>query len=233
MTTCRLILFDLDDTLSYFEDFWEPACKEAFAKFPLTAPLDPDRLFAAYRKWDRIMDDKYIRQEITVNEYRTRRFIEALHEVGCEADEMAADSFHEIYFSLCGNHMKPRPEILDLLTRLSQKYALGLVTNGTVDVQMRKIDRCGIRPFFPDEAIFISEKVGCAKPDPRIYQAALERFKILADETVFVGDSWPNDVRGPYEVGIRPVWLRRPDRQAPLDLPVAVLDNVCDLETVL
>nr|NNM89280.1 HAD family hydrolase [Bacilli bacterium] len=229
----RLILFDLDDTLSYFEDYWEAACKDAFASFPLTAGLDHDRLFHEYEKWNAILDKQYIAREIDVYTYRNQRFLRALGELGLTATWDEAEAFHALYFSLCERHMVVRPDNIALLTKLSQTYRLGIVTNGTVDVQMRKIRACGIQPFFPDFAIFISDQVGVAKPDARIYQVALNAFAVDAKDTIFIGDSWQNDVQGPRAIGITPIWLRR-DPHVPIpDASVRTIDILTDIVHVL
>lgn len=55
------------------------------------------------------------------------------------------------------------------------------------------------------DAIVDSSQLGFGKPDPRIFQAALEAMGTTAEETIHVGDSLSADVRGALGVGIRPV----------------------------
>lgn len=55
------------------------------------------------------------------------------------------------------------------------------------------------------DVILDSSQLGISKPDPRIFQAALEAMGTTPAETIHVGDSLSADVRGALGVGIRPV----------------------------
>jgi putative hydrolase of the HAD superfamily len=56
-----------------------------------------------------------------------------------------------------------------------------------------------------------STLVGCKKPDPRIFQAALDALRASPAEAVFVGDSLRRDMAGARGMGMRHVWLRATD----------------------
>jgi putative hydrolase of the HAD superfamily len=63
------------------------------------------------------------------------------------------------------------------------------------------------------DAVVASAVVGAAKPDARIFMAALQAAGCEAAEAVHVGDSVDNDVAGATAAGIRAVLLvRGPDR---------------------
>jgi putative hydrolase of the HAD superfamily len=83
--------------------------------------------------------------------------------------------------------------------------SLGVVTNGSVLTQSAKIAQLGIGHYFATVAI--SEATRCKKPDPRIFQYALNEIGRLAGETLFVGDHPMNDVIGSVEAGLIPIWL--------------------------
>jgi FMN phosphatase YigB (HAD superfamily) len=82
------------------------------------------------------------------------------------------------------------------------------------------------------DALITSEEVGAPKPDPRIYQVALERLGAEAAQTVMVGDNWTADVVGALAVGIRPVWLNRIGAARPLS-HVAEITSLEPLAEVL
>jgi putative hydrolase of the HAD superfamily len=58
-------------------------------------------------------------------------------------------------------------------------------------------------------AVAISGKLGVAKPDPRIFQVALDEAGADAAATVHVGDQPANDVAAARAVGITPVLIDR------------------------
>jgi putative hydrolase of the HAD superfamily len=105
---------------------------------------------------------------------------------------------------------------------------LGVVTNGSVLTQSAKIAQLGIGHCFA--TVVISEAAHCKKPDPRIFQYALEEIGRLAGETLFVGDHPMNDVLGSVEAGLIPVWLEGihvwPSSYAAPDRRIRVLSEV-------
>jgi len=54
----------------------------------------------------------------------------------------------------------------------------------------------------------VSEEQGWRKPSQHIFKAALERLKVKADETLFVGDSPLEDIEGAKQAGLRTVFVR-------------------------
>lgn len=63
--------------------------------------------------------------------------------------------------------------------------------------------------------LVVSEAVGVAKPDPAIFQTALQRLHCAASEVVMVGDSWPADILGATNLGVRAIWLNRHGQPCP------------------
>jgi FMN phosphatase YigB (HAD superfamily) len=92
-----------------------------------------------------------------------------------------------------------------LLARLSQRYRIGIVSNFYGNLHA-VLDEARLTPSIG--AAIDSTLVGCKKPDPRIFQAALDSLKAAPSETVFVGDSLKRDMAGARAMGMRHVWLR-------------------------
>jgi putative hydrolase of the HAD superfamily len=97
-----------------------------------------------------------------------------------------------------------------LLVSLKGRYDLGIVSNfyGNLD---RVCGDLGIRDLF--HCIVDSSCEGVLKPDPRIFQAALDRIGISPDEAVFVGDNLGRDMEGAKGVGIPHIWLAGKDSE--------------------
>lgn len=77
---------------------------------------------------------------------------------------------------------------------------LGVVSNseGTIEQMLVEID---LRE--PFDAVVDSAVVGITKPDPRIFQIALDRLTVSPVETIVVGDSPSADVAGAHAAGLR------------------------------
>jgi len=106
------------------------------------------------------------------------------------------------------------PETEEVLRALKKKnYSMGLVSNW----DSRLVKLCaglGLDPYLDFKVI--SAVFGAAKPDPRIFREALRLAKVSPDETVHIGDSLEDDIRGAHEAGIRSIWLDRSDRHKTL-----------------
>ncbi|GBF77608.1 hypothetical protein PA598K_06165 [Paenibacillus sp. 598K] len=95
-------------------------------------------------------------------------------------------------------------ETLALARSLGCKLAL--ITNGKTAVQYGKLDRLGIRDAF--DATLVSEEAGVRKPDPAIFEMALRRLDVTAQDCLFVGDHPVNDIAAAAELGMRTIWLK-------------------------
>ncbi|MFX1515922.1 MAG: HAD family hydrolase [Promethearchaeota archaeon] len=80
----------------------------------------------------------------------------------------------------------------ELLGSLKPKYELGLISNW--DETLRDIlENLGILEYF--DSITISGEIGISKPDPEIFQSALEDFPdVKPKESVYVGDDYSTDI---------------------------------------
>ena len=97
---------------------------------------------------------------------------------------------------------------LELLQKLHGKYRLYAASNGTYEVQRRRIEESGIKPYFED--FFISKKIGFHKPDKKFFDYCFSHipdFKL--EECVIVGDSLSSDILGGKNAGLTTIWYQR------------------------
>jgi putative hydrolase of the HAD superfamily len=57
--------------------------------------------------------------------------------------------------------------------------------------------------------MIISGELGFGKPNPKLFQMALERLAVTPDQCVMIGDSLSRDIGGARAVGIRTIWVNR------------------------
>jgi HAD superfamily hydrolase (TIGR01509 family) len=94
------------------------------------------------------------------------------------------------------------PGTRQALDRLRKEYAIAVISNadGKIDHVLR---RCGIVDCF--QSITDSGKVGCEKPHPAIFAAALREMKAEAAESLYVGDVYSIDYVGARQAGMQAV----------------------------
>lgn len=92
-----------------------------------------------------------------------------------------------------------------LLSDLNGRFRIGIVSNFYGNLQTV----CAEAGLFPAAAVAVDSTIaGFKKPDPRIFQAALDALQVSAAEAVFVGDSLRRDMAGAAGMGMRHIWLR-------------------------
>jgi putative hydrolase of the HAD superfamily len=133
---------------------------------------------------------------------------EALNNLGFKTNpedtriKTAVNVFFEDYL----NSLELRPCVKELLSKISTEYKLGLISNFTyAPVIYAGVKKLGINQFF--NAILVSEEVGWRKPSREIFEEALRRLDTTAEETVYVGDSPLEDIKGAKDVGIKTVFV--------------------------
>jgi len=102
---------------------------------------------------------------------------------------------------------EPFPEAHAVLQAVQGHVRLGVISNAWPSMQ-EVLDRLGLTPYF--DAITLSCAVGVSKPDPRIYQAALEALDVTPTEAAFVDDNEDN-VLAAMELGFTAFLLDRND----------------------
>jgi HAD superfamily hydrolase (TIGR01549 family) len=94
------------------------------------------------------------------------------------------------------------PEALDALRAAGMKLVVVSNANGRLKFLMERLGLAG-----RVDVMFDSFEEGVEKPDPRLFQIAMERSGAVAEETVHVGDLYYVDVAGARAAGLRGVLL--------------------------
>jgi putative hydrolase of the HAD superfamily len=127
------------------------------------------------------------------------------------------------------------PGSVDALRRLGALgVRLAIVSNadGNAEQRLRDDAVCQVGPGRGAAvgAIFDSTVVGVAKPDPGIFELALDALAVPAARAVHVGDTPGADVDGARAAGVHPVLVDPYDFHADLDVEcVASLADVVEL----
>jgi len=81
---------------------------------------------------------------------------------------------------------------------------IALCTDMTAQIQYRKINRLGLSKYI--DFMVSSEETGLEKPARIMFDLALKKLKIRAEEAAYFGDSLERDIAGAAKVGIAPYW---------------------------
>lgn len=199
------ILLDLDDTILDFHKAEQAALKKALLDIGVELT---ERILKRYSEinlsqWKLLERGQLTQEQVKINRYRI--FFE---ELGIDASPEETAKRYERNLAYEHETMDGAMELLDAL---SGKYRLYAASNGTYEVQKRRIEESGIQPYFND--FFISKKIGYHKPDPKFFAYCFSHIPAFKkEETVMVGDSLSSDILGGKNAGLTTIWYQR-DRQ--------------------
>ena len=90
----------------------------------------------------------------------------------------------------------------ETLTILVQNYKLGIIANQSKDV-LQLLDKFNFRDFF--DVVIISSEVNINKPDPRIFQLAMNRAASNSKRYVMIGDRLDTDIGPANKLGMKTI----------------------------
>ena len=129
-----------------------------------------------------------------------------LPELGATRQDIEATALEKVYQSQHTYNLME--DAIPTLEALKGRYKLGIISDTWPSI-VPVLERFGILPYF--DAITYSFQLGCFKPNPRMFQDALSKMGLPAQECVFIDDVARN-LEGAAKVGIQPVQIRvKPD----------------------
>jgi putative hydrolase of the HAD superfamily len=120
-----------------------------------------------------------------------------------------------------------------LATLRERGYRIGLISNTIwpAELHLEDLEEIGVLPYI--EHLAFSGELGIWKPGPQIFQHVLDALGTTAHESVFVGDSPREDIRGAQAIGMRAVWMRSPEFPLGDVLPEATIETLPELLPLL
>ncbi len=103
--------------------------------------------------------------------------------------------------------LSPFSKVLEVLKKLKKKnYKLGILSNGTPSLLNELVKSNSLDNIFDD--IFSIEEVGIYKPDSKVYDLPIKKYKIQKEEAAFLSaNTW--DVSGGGNYGYSSIWVNR------------------------
>ena len=103
--------------------------------------------------------------------------------------------------------LSPFKEVPETLKKLKGKnFKLAILSNGTPSLLDELVKSNNLDKLFDD--IFSIEEVGIYKPDSRVYDLPIKKYKIKNSEVIFLSaNTW--DVSGGGNYGYQSIWVNR------------------------
>lgn len=213
ITGINAISFDGDGTLWDFEKVMRHSLHHVLKELKKLDPNAADMLGIEKMIKIRNRVANELKGTVTnLEDVRLEAFRQTLEDIGRPNDSLA---FHlnQVYLKHRFEDIKLFNDVLPALKALRAKYTIGLLSNGN-----SYPERCGLEGIF--QFIVFSQDHGVEKPNPRLFQIAVEKAGCSKQKLLHVGDSLQDDVVGANNAGIKCVWLNR--KQVEKDLNIKI-----------
>ena len=203
-----IALFDADNTLLDFTAAERAAITSCLTERGLCADEETLALYS------RINDGHWKaleRGETTRDRLKVERFADLFRELGFggNPERMAYD-----YIAALSRQNMLVDGALELIQALHDSCALYIVTNGITTVQKSRFGSCALQPYF--KQCFISEEMGCAKPEKIFFDRVAEAIEGFDPrKALVIGDSLSSDIRGGINAGLDTCWYNPHGLAAP------------------
>ena len=219
-----IILFDLGRTLMYFDGPLPDVIEQAdlaMVKHLKLAGLDFDeaKFLASFHVYE---EDHNNGRGTEFLEFPTRSILKnllALYGYPKVGDSVIVGAVDAL-FQITQNYWHPEEDAVPVIKELSkQGYRLGIISNASDDNDVQTlVDKLGVRAYL--DVVLSSANVGIRKPNPQIFQIALNRWGASPDQAAMVGDRLDADIQGAHNCGMPGIWItRRADIPAKSELP--------------
>lgn len=205
------LFFDLDHTLWDFEKNSAMAFETVFRKHQIELALADFHLHysainTAY--WKLYREEKVTQQQLRYG--RLKDTFDLLNYV------ISDDLIHQIsidYIAVLPDNNYLFDGTIAILDYLKPKYKLHIITNGFEEVQNHKLKNSGIQPYF--QTITNSENAGAKKPNPIIFDCALQVANAKKAQSIMIGDCLEADVQGALSYGMDAIFFNPLQQEAP------------------
>lgn len=221
------VFFDLDHTLWDFD-------KNSALTFDKIFKLNSIEVnileFLSYYEPINLKYWKLYREEkIEKKALRFSRLNDAFLAMGCQVDEKLIFKLSDDYIEYLTTFNHLFENTFEILDYLNLNYNLHIITNGFEEVQHKKLSSSKIIHYF--DTVTNSEMVGVKKPNPKIFNYALNLANTQIDKSVMIGDSYEADIIGAKSIGMDVIFFDINDTV--IDTDIKQVNNLISLKNYL
>ncbi len=221
------LIFDLDGTLLDYRKTEDAALYITYQA--LINENLPSNLLPLYREINEAVWRDLEKGLIDPPKLKTQRFRKLFRALAITGDP---EAFSTRYLEELGKGGYLLPGAIEVLEQCNGKVRMVSITNGLEKVQKSRIALSGIGRFF--ESVIISEEVGYAKPDPRIFYHLIHEMGLSGPEGILmIGDGLTSDIQGGINAKIDTCWVNPENFQSNGLEPTFVISRIDELaETI-
>ncbi|WP_027880223.1 YjjG family noncanonical pyrimidine nucleotidase [Mesoflavibacter zeaxanthinifaciens] len=221
------IFFDLDHTLWDFDKNSALTFDFIFKKNNLQLSL-PEFL-SVYEPLNLQYWKLYREEKVSKEHLRFYRLKDTFDTLNIEVEAEVINKLSEDYIDNLSNQNHLFDGTFEILDYLKPKYQLHIITNGFEAVQYHKMKKSNIFHFF--ETITNSEMVGVKKPNPKIFNHALDLANATTKNSIMIGDNYEADILGALNIGLDAICFNYHKETIAPD--IKIINHLLDLKKYL
>lgn len=191
------IFFDLDHTLWDFDKNSALTFQKIFQEHQIN--IDLESFLEVYIPANIKFWKMYREERITKSDLRYQRLKSVFDTLGFSISDHSIHILSEEYINHLSSFSNLFPNTVEILNYLKPTYKLHIITNGFQEIQKKKLMNSGIHDYF--NQIIDSEMAGVKKPNPIIFNLALNRAGVEPHRSLMIGDSLEADILGAKAAG--------------------------------
>ena len=202
-THIKDVFFDLDHTLWDFDKNSELTFEGIFNRNH--PEIETKQFIEKYVPINQECWKLYQYDKITHQELRYNRLKYSFDAINYTISDEEIDAIAEDYLRFLPDNNHLFDGTIEVLEYLNQRYTLHIITNGFAEVQYKKISNSKIESYF--RTVTNSEMAGVKKPNPLIFDFALDLAKAKKESSIMIGDSLDADVQGALDAGLDAIFF--------------------------
>ncbi|WP_019319640.1 HAD family hydrolase [Streptococcus mutans] len=205
------IVFDVDDTIYDQQAPYRIAVGKCFPDFDMA---NINQAYIRFRHYSDTGFPRVMANEWTIEYFRFWRCQKTLLDFDYrQIGEEEGQYFQEIYEKEL-DQISMLDEMRLTLDFLKEKnIPMGVITNGPTEHQLKKVKKLGLYDYVDPKRVLVSQATGFQKPQKEIFNLAAEQFEMNPDTTLYVGDSYDNDIKGAHDSGWHSMWFNHRGRR--------------------
>jgi YjjG family noncanonical pyrimidine nucleotidase len=208
-TIIKDVFFDLDHTLWDFDKNSELTFERILKR---NHPTIETKVFIdKYVPINQACWKLYQYDKITHGELRYNRLKYSFDALNYAISDEEIETIAQEYIQRLPDNNHLFDGTFEVLEYLNQKYRLHIITNGFAEVQYKKLTNSNIGSYF--QTITNSEMAGVKKPNPVIFEYALDLAKANKESSIMIGDSLEADVEGALNAGFDAIFFNESKKQ--------------------
>ena len=203
------LLFDCDDTLYDLSWPFRMTVERLLPKENINA-LNLETLYNQYRSFGDEIFNLVQNNKITIFDSGVYRIEKLCQANGIPISHRDAKNFQKMYLEYQHN--------ISLSETLKQYFEttnaeIAILSNGEYEHQYNKVKTLGMDRYVKSTSIFISGKLGYAKPDPQAFLTVMDQLHEFSSDWYYIGDNYKIDMEGAKKAGMKTIHFNRHHKQ--------------------